>query len=76
MSDRERQILYDITYMRTLKKNQTSEYNKKEKNSQIQKTYQWGKRAGEEPDTGRGLRVQTTMYKINKLQRYCTAQEI
>ena len=33
-SDRERQILYDITYMWNLK-NKTSEYNKKEADSQI-----------------------------------------
>ena len=34
-SDRERQILYDTTYMRNLKIQQTSEYNKKETDSQI-----------------------------------------
>ena len=34
-SDRERQILYDITYMKNLKIQQTSEYNKKEAASQI-----------------------------------------
>ena len=34
-SDRERQILYDITYMRNLKIKQTSEYNRKEADSQI-----------------------------------------
>ena len=37
MSDRERQILYDSTYMCNLK-NKTSEYNKKETHSQIQRT--------------------------------------
>ena len=37
-SDRERQILYDITYMWNLKTQQTSEYKKKEADSQIQRT--------------------------------------
>ena len=37
MSDRERQMLYDLIYMWNLKKKiqQTSEYNKTEANSQI-----------------------------------------
>ena len=34
-SDRERQTLYDITYMWNLKTITTSEYNKKETDSQI-----------------------------------------
>ena len=37
-SDRERQILYDITYTWNLKIQQTSEYNKKETYSQIRRT--------------------------------------
>ena len=37
-SDRERQILYDITYMCSKKIQQTSEYNKQEADSQIQRT--------------------------------------
>ena len=37
-SDRERKILYDIAYMWNLKIQQTSEYNKKEADSQIQST--------------------------------------
>ena len=36
MSDTERQILYDITYMWNLKIRQTSEYNKKETDSEIE----------------------------------------
>ena len=37
MSDREWQILYDITYIWNLKILHTSEYNKKEANSQMQR---------------------------------------
>ena len=37
-SDREREILYDITYMWNLKNKQTSENNKKETGSQIWRT--------------------------------------
>lgn len=32
--------------------------------------YQLGEGRAEEKDRGRGLRDRTTMYKINKLQRY------
>ena len=35
---RERQILYDIKYMWTLKTQQTNEYNKKAADAQIQRT--------------------------------------
>ena len=37
-SDRERPTLHDITYMWNLKIQQTSEYNKKETDSYIQRT--------------------------------------
>ena len=37
-SDRERHILYDISYMWNLKKIKTSEFNKKETDSQMQRT--------------------------------------
>ena len=37
-SDRERQILYDITYMWNLQIQQTNEYNKKEADSQMYRT--------------------------------------
>ena len=36
--DRERQILYDITYMWNLQIQQTNEYNKKEADSQMYRT--------------------------------------
>ena len=39
-SDRERQMLYDITYMWDLKK-KTTEHNEKPKQTQIQRTNQW-----------------------------------
>ena len=35
MSNKERQILYDVTYMECKKINRTSEYNKKEADSKI-----------------------------------------
>lgn len=38
MKDRERQILYSITYMGNLKKIQANTYSKTEKDSHIQKT--------------------------------------
>ena len=38
--------------------------------------YQWGKGRGEGQDRGRGLRVQTTMYKINKLQGYVVQHKV
>ena len=60
MSDKERQIPYDITYVES--KKQTSEYNKKETDSEIEKTswwLLWGE--GKEQD-----RVgPSTMYKIS-----------
>ena len=37
-SDRERQILYDISYMWNLKKNKTSEFSEKETDSQMRRT--------------------------------------
>ena len=40
-SDRERQILYDITYIWNLKNTTVSEYNKNEAELQIQWTNQW-----------------------------------
>ena len=33
-------------------------------------SYQWGQAKGETQERGRGLSVQTIMYKINKLLRY------
>ena len=39
-SDRERHISYDITYMWNLKIKQINEYNKREADSQIQRTNQ------------------------------------
>ena len=55
MSDRERQILYDLTYMWT-PKNKTNKQNKMKTDSQIQRTNEWlpegrGREIGE-----RGLR--------------------
>jgi len=59
MSDTERQILYDITYMWNLKIRQTSEYNKKETDSEIANKLvvtKWGEGSGEGQDRDRGLR--------------------
>ena len=42
ISQRQKQILYYITYMWSLRqRRQTNEYNKKEADSQIQKTPKW-----------------------------------
>ena len=57
MSDKERQIPYDITYVES--KKQTSEYNKKERDLQIQRTNWWGEGNGEGQD-----RVGTNRYKL------------
>ena len=71
-SDRERQILYVITYMQNLK-NKTNDITKqKQTHRYTEQTsgYQWGEGRGEGQDKDRGLKVHTTMYKINKLQEY------
>ena len=69
----EKQILYDITYMWNLK-NTTSEYNKKEADSQIQRTNQWlpVEREGRGNTEVEEWEVQTTGYKIGSRMYYTT----
>ena len=60
-SQTERQILYDFNYRWNLKKFflKKNEYNKKEKDSQIQRTNQWlpvGRGKGSRANKGKGLR--------------------
>ena len=63
-SDRERQMLYDITYMWNLKK-KTSEYNEKPKQTQIQRTPVVTSGETEQGRGSIGVEVQTIGYKIS-----------
>jgi hypothetical protein len=69
MSDREREMLYDTTYMWNTKKyNKLVNITKKKQTHREQtSSYQWEEKRGEGQYRGRGIEIQTTMYKINKL---------
>ena len=54
-------------------KNKTSKYNKKKQTHRYREQtsdYQWGKERRVGQDGVRALKVQTIMYKMNKLQGY------
>ena len=61
-------MVYDITYMWNLKIKQTSEYNKTETDSQIQRTNQWlplGRLGGSDKVRVGDEEAPTTEYIIN-----------
>ena len=74
MSDRDRQRLHDITYIWNLENNTNECICKTETDSQIQKTHSWlpkGRRARVRTNQENGInRLKTTIYKIDKQQRY------
>ena len=73
-SVRERQILYDLTYMWNLKNNTDEHICKIETDFQIEKTdlsLVKGRREGEGKTRGMGLTDKTSMYEVDK-QQGCT----
>ena len=70
MSDKERQILYDITYMQNLKYSTNECIYKRETDTQIQITNYLLVTTGEMEGDGanQGYEIQTTTYKIDKQQ--------
>ena len=72
MSDRDRQMLHDITYMWNLENNTNECICETETDSQIQKTHLWlpkRRRTSVRTNQENGInRLKTTIYKIDKQQ--------
>ena len=71
-SERRRQGLCDTTPMRSLKIQPTTDYSKKEADSQMQKTNQWGREGGRDNTRGGDQEAQTTRCKVSCMDILCS----